>query len=59
VLSTKIKKGDSVKTGQALLTLEAMKMETEISAPRKGAVKEIFVKDGEMVETGNRLLTIE
>lgn len=59
VLSIKIKKGNSVKTGGVLLTLEAMKMETEISAPQDGIVKEIFVREGEMVETGNKLLTIE
>jgi len=36
-----------------------MKMETEISSSQDGTVKEIFVKEGEMVETGNKLLTIE
>lgn len=59
VLSIKIKKEDSVKTGEVLLTLEAMKMEMEISAPQSGIVKEIFVREGEMVEMDNKLLTIE
>lgn len=58
VLSIKVKRGDMVKKGQILLTLEAMKMETEISAPRDGKVREIFVKEGEMVDTDSRLLTV-
>ncbi len=41
--------GDVVEKGQPVLTLEAMKMENEITAPMSGVIKEIFVKEGQTV----------
>ncbi|PRP77285.1 Acetyl/propionyl-CoA carboxylase, alpha subunit [Planoprotostelium fungivorum] len=51
------KAGDSVKKGQALLTMESMKMESKISAKKDGKVV-YFVKEGEVVEAGAPMLDI-
>ncbi|MDO4493247.1 MAG: biotin/lipoyl-containing protein [Clostridia bacterium] len=53
------KKGDSVKSGDVLLILEAMKMENEICAPRDGVVDEIFVNEGQAVDTGAALVALK
>ncbi|MDI3538644.1 MAG: glutaconyl-CoA/methylmalonyl-CoA decarboxylase subunit gamma [Bacillota bacterium] len=59
ILSVKVKPGDQVKSGQVLLTLEAMKMENEIMAPRDGTVKNVFVNPGQSVNTGDVLVDLE
>ncbi len=59
VLSIKKKAGDSVNAGEVVLILEAMKMENEILAPRKGVVKEIGVSEGQNVKQGSLLYVIE
>jgi biotin carboxyl carrier protein len=51
-----IRAGDEVKKGQALLVMEAMKMENEIKAIQDGVVKEIKVTEGQAVETGAELI---
>lgn len=51
--------GEEVKVGQTLLILEAMKMENEVVSPKDGIVKEIKVKEGMRVETGDALVVIE
>ncbi len=58
VLKIKVKKGDSVKKGDVVLVLEAMKMENNIHASHAGTVKEIFVKEGNTVSAGDALLLI-
>ena len=50
--------GDVVEDGEVLIILEAMKMETEIRAPKAGTVGEIFVKVGDSVAVGDEMLTI-
>ncbi len=50
--------GDRVQSGQAVLVLEAMKMETDISAPRDGTVTAIDVAVGDSVSVGDVLLSI-
>jgi biotin carboxyl carrier protein len=54
-----VKAGDQVEEGQALLILEAMKMENEIRAPQSGLVREVLVSEGNAVEGGAPLLTLE
>ena len=51
--------GEAVKKGQALLILEAMKMEHTITAPADGVVKEIHFAAGEQVLEGTDLITME
>jgi biotin carboxyl carrier protein len=53
-----VAKGDSVRKGQGLLILEAMKMENEIQAPGDGIVDEIFVTAGDTVEAGAPLVHV-
>jgi len=53
-----VKNGDTVKTGQRLLVIEAMKMENNIAAPRDGTVAELSVKSGQEVENRKLLLKI-
>jgi biotin carboxyl carrier protein len=58
VLQLKVKEGDSIKDGDTLLILEAMKMENEIVANASGNVKKINVSTNDMVDTGDVLLVI-
>ncbi len=51
--------GASVRRGQGVVVIEAMKMENEIGSPREGKVKEIRVAPGERVEGGATLAVIE
>jgi acetyl-CoA carboxylase biotin carboxyl carrier protein len=53
-----VKIGDTVKEGDTLLIVEAMKTMNPISAPRAGTVKEIMVRDAQPVEFGQTLLVI-
>lgn len=54
-----VKLGDSVKKGQTLAIVEAMKLMNEIEAKFDGVIKEICVKNGEPVEYGQNLFIIE
>ena len=51
--------GATVKEGQTLLIIEAMKTMNQIPAPRSGNVTEILVEDGRPVEYGEALVVIE
>jgi acetyl-CoA carboxylase biotin carboxyl carrier protein len=51
--------GASVKEGQTLLIIEAMKTMNQIHAPRSGKVTQIFVENGQPVEYGEPLVAIE
>jgi len=50
--------GQQVSEGDTVMILEAMKMETEISAPKTGVVGSINVKEGDSVQVGQSLLTL-
>ncbi|MBB6218143.1 biotin carboxyl carrier protein, partial [Anaerosolibacter carboniphilus] len=52
ILDIKIKEGDTVKSGQVLVILEAMKMENEIMAPADGKVVSISTNKGASVNAG-------
>ena len=51
--------GDSVKKGQTLVIIEAMKVMNEIPAPKDGVITEILVSNEEMVEFGKGLVRIK
>jgi oxaloacetate decarboxylase alpha subunit len=53
-----VQPGQQVEEGQTLMILEAMKMETEVSAPKAGVVGAISVKEGDAVKVGDTLLTL-
>jgi len=50
--------GDAVEKNDALLVVEAMKMETVISAPKSGTVTEVLVKEGDVVAVGDAMVAI-
>lgn len=50
---------DAVEEGQAVLILEAMKMQNEIKSPQKGRIVRIGPKPGELVEAGTLLFIVE
>ncbi|PTV97543.1 biotin carboxyl carrier protein [Rhodobacter aestuarii] len=54
-----VKVGDTVKEGQTLLIVEAMKTMNHIPAPKSGTVKRILVDDGAPVEFGAPLMIVE
>ena len=51
--------GDTVKSGQTVMIVEAMKTMNQIPAPRSGTVTAVLVEDGQPVEFGEPLLIIE
>jgi len=59
IASVKTLVGASVEEGQALIVLEAMKMENEIASPKKGTVKEIYVQQGTLAKPGDKLVLVE
>jgi len=50
--------GEEVSEGQPLLVVEAMKMETAVSAPKSGIVTEVYVNEGDVVAVGDSLVAI-
>ena len=58
ILDVRVQNGAKVKTGAALVILEAMKMENEIQAPCDGTVTSVCVKKGDSVETQALICTI-
>ena len=56
--AVKFSAGQSVKAGDVIIILEAMKMENEIVAPKAGTLKSVFVTKGATVNTGDALFEI-
>ena len=54
-----VRVGDTVKAGQTVLIIEAMKVMNPIKAPKAGMVSQILVEDAQPVEFGEILMTIE
>ena len=59
VLEVLVSEGDTIAQGDALLVIEAMKMENEIRSPKDGTVTSIHITPGETVESGANLITID
>jgi len=59
IIKINVRVGDSLKQGDTIIVLEAMKMEAQIRVPQDCLVKEILVKEGEMVERGKALARLE
>ena len=59
ILDIFCKAGDSIKKGQKVLILEAMKMENVINAEKDGVVKEVKINKGDSVLEGAELIIIE
>lgn len=58
VIAVPISIGQTVKAGDTVLVLEAMKMETNVSAPKDGQIASITVREGDAVNVGDVLLNI-
>lgn len=58
ILDVFVKEGDSIKAGQKIILLEAMKMENNIDSDREGIVKQIKVQKGDSVYEGDVLILI-
>jgi len=59
IVEVKVKAGDKVTAGDAVLVIEAMKMENEIQAPKTGIVVAVHVKKGDTVTPDESLLEIK
>jgi len=59
VSAVKIKPGDRVVKGDVLVTLEAMKMELPIRAPRDGVVRSVACEPGDLVQPGVPLVLLD
>ncbi len=59
ILQILVNEGDTVETGQAVIIMEAMKMENEINVTKSGIVRYIRVKVGDAVNQGAELMAIE
>ena len=54
-----VKKGDAVKNGQRLLSIEAMKMETAVYSPRDAQIADVLVKAGSTIQARDLLVVLE
>lgn len=59
VVDLKVKSGDTVKKGQVLLIIEAMKLENEVVSPSDGVIGDVLVTKGANVSSKQPLVTIK
>ncbi|AEH48725.1 pyruvate carboxylase [Parageobacillus thermoglucosidasius] len=58
VVKVLVEKGEKVNKGDHLMITEAMKMETTVQAPFSGVIKDIYVKNGDAIQTGDLLIEL-
>ncbi|ABZ75805.1 oxaloacetate decarboxylase alpha subunit [Shewanella halifaxensis HAW-EB4] len=58
IFKVHVSPGDSVKEGDVVIILEAMKMETEVRAEADGVISKVWVKEGDAVSVGSQLLAL-
>ncbi len=54
-----VNEGDKVEENQKIAIIEAMKMETNITAKSTGEISKIYVEEGQMVEAGELLISLK
>ena len=59
IAAIEVKPGDSIEAGQTLFSLEAMKMQTMVTAQKPGKVKSIELEAGRQVSGGDLVLALE
>ncbi len=59
VIKIPVKIGDEIESGQTVIIISAMKMESEYKAGKKGRIKEILTREGAVIEGNQILITIE
>jgi oxaloacetate decarboxylase alpha subunit len=58
IFKVHVKPGDTVKEGDPLVIVEAMKMETIVPAPKGGTITDVFVAEGDKVKVGDGLVAL-
>lgn len=58
VVAVKVKPGQVIASGELIMLIEAMKMETEVRTPEAGTVLVVSVKEGDSLQVGQTLLTL-
>lgn len=58
IFKINVSAGQVIRSGDVVVVLEAMKMETEVRSPADGTVQSVAVKEGDMVQVGDNLLTL-
>ncbi|QQX81635.1 sodium-extruding oxaloacetate decarboxylase subunit alpha [Shewanella sp. KX20019] len=58
IFKVHVSAGDTVKEGDVVIILEAMKMETEVRAEADGVISQVWVKEGDSVSVGSQLLAL-
>jgi len=58
IFKVNVAAGQAVRSGDVVMVLEAMKMETEVRAPADGTVQAVAAKEGDTVQVGDNLLTL-
>jgi len=58
IIAIHVRKGDVVRIGQKLITLEAMKMENDIKSDKEGTIADIRVNQGDNVMEGDILISV-
>jgi biotin carboxyl carrier protein len=59
ILQVRVEPGQTVRKGDVLAILEAMKMEHEVTAPHDGVVREVAIEPAQQVEAGALLVVLE
>jgi len=59
IVKIPVKKGQKVETGQTVIIVSAMKMESEYKAGKDGVIKEVHVNEGDTIEGNQPLITLE
>ena len=59
ILKVYVTEGDTVKTGDPLCVLVAMKMENEIRSPIDGMVKDVYINDNDKMTVGDKMFVVE
>ena len=59
IVAVRVAPGDTVAAGDALLSIEAMKMENEVRTTRPGTIASVTVAAGDRVELGDELVVVE
>jgi biotin carboxyl carrier protein len=59
ILEVNVSEGDTIKKGDFLCVLEAMKMENTLTSPRDGVIKSVNISKGETVDKGKLLIELE
>ena len=59
IIKIPVREGDKVKSGQTIVVIEAMKMESEISSPVNATIGKIMIKERALVQEGDVLMSLE